>query len=128
MLLEGWYSVTPELLATHIAKKCKAEILIDAFCGVGGNTIQFATTCERVLAIGTQRNFFVFIFVWLLMKLICLSLDIDPYRLSCAKHNASIYGVDHKIEFILGNYIDLIPRLKVCFFFILFYFIFSSLL
>ncbi|CAG8502137.1 17794_t:CDS:2 [Racocetra fulgida] len=31
----------------------------------------------------------------------------------CAKHNAMIYGVADRIEFILGDYLELIPRLKV---------------
>ncbi|KAJ1972984.1 RNA methylase protein [Dimargaris verticillata] len=86
---EGWYSVTPEAIAIHIADRCRAKVVVDAFCGVGGNTIQFARTCDKVIAI-----------------------DIDPQRLSCAKHNAHIYGVDHKIQFILGDFMDLAPSLK----------------
>lgn len=54
---------------------------MDAFCGVGGNAIQFAFTCERVIAI-----------------------DLDPTRLACARHNAEIYGVAERIEFVLGDY------------------------
>jgi hypothetical protein len=30
---EGWYSVTPELIAAHIAQRCKCNLIIDAFCG-----------------------------------------------------------------------------------------------
>lgn len=63
--------------------------VIDAFCGVGGNTIQFAKTTQKVIAI-----------------------DIDPVRLAYARHNASIYNVDHKIEFILGDYMQLAPQLQ----------------
>ncbi|KAF9428217.1 Trimethylguanosine synthase [Podila epigama] len=86
---EGWYSVTPERIAEHIAQRCASDIIIDAFCGVGGNTIQFALTCHRVIAI-----------------------DIDPVRLECARHNAQIYGVADRIEFICGDFMTLIPRLK----------------
>ncbi|KAF9205675.1 Trimethylguanosine synthase [Haplosporangium sp. Z 27] len=86
---EGWYSVTPEKIAAHIAQRCASDIIIDAFCGVGGNAIQFAFTCHRVIAI-----------------------DIDPVRLMCARHNAKIYGVEDRIEFICGDYMTLIPRLK----------------
>ncbi|RKP12908.1 RNA cap guanine-N2 methyltransferase-domain-containing protein [Piptocephalis cylindrospora] len=85
---EGWFSVTPERVATHIAQRCQSNIVIDAFCGVGGNAIQFAFVCERVIAI-----------------------DIDPVRLACAKHNAEIYGVADRIDFILGNFMQLAPRL-----------------
>ncbi|KAG0198056.1 Trimethylguanosine synthase [Mortierella sp. GBA30] len=86
---EGWYSVTPEKIAAHIAERCASDVIIDAFCGVGGNSIQFALTCHRVIAI-----------------------DIDPVRLECARNNAKIYGVDDRIEFICGDFMTLIPGLK----------------
>ncbi|CAG8537191.1 2850_t:CDS:2 [Funneliformis caledonium] len=86
---EGWYSVTPEYLAEYIAKRCACDTIIDAMCGVGGNTIQFAKTCKKVIAI-----------------------DIDEKKLHYAKNNASIYGVEDNIEFILGDVYDLIPKLK----------------
>jgi trimethylguanosine synthase len=83
----GWYSVTPEEISVHVAKRCACNVIIDAFCGVGGNAIHFAKTCNFVIAV-----------------------DLDPIRLACARHNASIYGVEHKIEFVLGSYLDVIPR------------------
>ncbi|XP_056246309.1 trimethylguanosine synthase isoform X2 [Seriola aureovittata] len=50
---EGWFSVTPERIAEHIALRvehsfCGCQLVIDAFCGVGGNAIQFALTGKRV--------------------------------------------------------------------------------
>ncbi|CEL60865.1 hypothetical protein RSOLAG1IB_04104 [Rhizoctonia solani AG-1 IB] len=80
---EGWYSVTPEKIALQIAERCRCDTVIDAFCGVGGNTIAFAQTCERVIA-----------------------LDISPTRLAIARHNATIYGVADRIEFILCDYVS----------------------
>lgn len=56
---------------------------MDAFCGVGGNAIAFAQTCERVIAI-----------------------DNDETRLRLARHNAAIYGVVNRIEFILGDFVQ----------------------
>lgn len=50
---EGWYSVTPENIANQIAERCRCDTIVDAFCGVGGNTIAFAKTCER----GASNNF-----------------------------------------------------------------------
>lgn len=49
---EGWFSVTPERIAEHIALRVEhsfseAQLVIDAFCGVGGNAIQFALTGKR---------------------------------------------------------------------------------
>lgn len=42
---EGWFSVTPERVAQHIAHRMvtrKGTVILDAFSGVGGNAIQFA--------------------------------------------------------------------------------------
>ncbi|KAG6852997.1 hypothetical protein C0991_007679 [Blastosporella zonata] len=80
---EGWYSVTPELVADQIAERCRCDTILDAFCGVGGNAIAFAKTCQRVIA-----------------------LDTSPTRLALARHNAQIYGVADRIEFILSDYIS----------------------
>ncbi|KTF73856.1 hypothetical protein cypCar_00033961 [Cyprinus carpio] len=48
---EGWFSVTPERIAEHIAVKVQdsfsTELIIDVFCGVGGSAIQFALTGKR---------------------------------------------------------------------------------
>ena len=78
---EAWYSVTPEKIAKHIAQVMSCGIIVDAFCGVGGNAIQFATTCDRVIAI-----------------------DIDSSKIEKARNNARIYGVLDKIEFIVGDF------------------------
>ncbi|XP_067943008.1 trimethylguanosine synthase-like isoform X2 [Watersipora subatra] len=86
---EGWFSATPEKIALHIAVRCQSDLIIDAFCGVGGNAIQFAFTCHRVIAI-----------------------DIDPKKLECARHNAEVYGVADRIEFILGDFLSLAPTLQ----------------
>ncbi|CAG4939194.1 unnamed protein product [Parnassius apollo] len=85
---ESWFSVTPENVAWHIASKFAFDTVIDAFCGAGGNTIQFARTCKKVIAI-----------------------DIDPSKIEMAKHNASVYGVEDQIEFIVGDFFELAPEL-----------------
>lgn len=52
---EGWYSVTPEIIAKYLAHRTKRAIgkgiVLDAFCGVGGNLCQFGRagiTCVGV--------------------------------------------------------------------------------
>ena len=85
---EGWYSVTPEVLARHIATRCRCDLIIDAFAGVGGNAIQFAFECERVYAI-----------------------EIDRPRLLLAEHNARVYGVNDRIEWLHGDFMSLAPSL-----------------
>lgn len=86
---ESWFSVTPEKVAAFTAERCACDLIIDAFCGAGGNTIQFAKTCRKVIAI-----------------------DIDPDKIEMAKHNAQIYGVLDRIEFIVGDFFELATTLK----------------
>ncbi|XP_050301028.1 trimethylguanosine synthase isoform X2 [Anthonomus grandis grandis] len=86
---ESWYSVTPEIVAKHAADRCATDVIVDGFCGAGGNSIQFALTCKRVIAI-----------------------DIDPKKLELARNNAAVYGVLDKIEFIQGDFFHLAESLK----------------
>ncbi|XP_038223315.1 trimethylguanosine synthase isoform X2 [Zerene cesonia] len=86
---ESWFSVTPQNVAWHIANKYSYDVVLDAFCGAGGNTIQFAHTCHKVIAI-----------------------DIDPLKIEMAKHNAQVYGVADKIEFIVGDFFEMAPNLN----------------
>ncbi|XP_037088496.1 LOW QUALITY PROTEIN: trimethylguanosine synthase-like [Pollicipes pollicipes] len=85
---DGWFSVTPEHIARHLADRCRADVIVDAFCGVGGNAIQFAATCRLVIAV-----------------------DICPERVRLARHNAAVYGVQHNIQFVVGDFFRLAPRL-----------------
>lgn len=83
---EGWYSVTPERIAAHIADRVvimRDAIVLDGFAGVGGNCIQFALKGAYVIA-----------------------LDMDPVRLRCAKRNAEIYGVADRINFICIDFFN----------------------
>ncbi|NXY29488.1 TGS1 synthase, partial [Pomatorhinus ruficollis] len=90
---EGWFSVTPEKIAEHIAVRVSqsfnCDIIVDAFCGVGGNAIQFALTSKRVIAI-----------------------DIDPEKLQLARHNAEVYGVAEHIDFLCGDFMALAAGLR----------------
>ncbi|VVC43384.1 RNA cap guanine-N2 methyltransferase,S-adenosyl-L-methionine-dependent methyltransferase [Cinara cedri] len=86
---ESWYSVTPEKISHMIANRCKCDLIIDGFCGVGSNAIQFALNCKSVIAI-----------------------DIDPLKIELAQNNAEVYGVSNRIEFIIGDYYALASTLK----------------
>ena len=88
---ELWFSVTPESIAEHVAERCRCNVIVDAFAGAGGNAIQFAFTCERVIAI-----------------------EIDPSKLELARCNAKVYGVEDRIEFILGDCTSVLPALAAC--------------
>lgn len=86
---EGWFSVTPELIAKHHASRCGSGTIVDCFTGAGGNAIQFALRCKHVIAI-----------------------DIDPKKIDYAQHNASIYGVEERVDFIRGDSFLLASTLK----------------
>ena len=86
---EGWYSVTPEAIANHIANRVLAGkdhgsmVVMDAFCGCGGNAIAFARRPEVLLVV---------------------AIDCDRGKLEIAANNAAIYDVaTEKIVFIHGN-------------------------
>ncbi|XP_010478471.1 PREDICTED: trimethylguanosine synthase-like [Camelina sativa] len=86
---EGWYSVTPEEIAIKQAERCRGQVVIDCFSGVGGNTIQFAKLCSSVVAI-----------------------DIDPVKVELAMNNALVYGVANRVDFLIGDFFHLAPSLK----------------
>jgi trimethylguanosine synthase len=85
---EGWYSVTPEQIADHVASRlvdlCQGSniVVLDAFCGCGGNAIAFAK----------QPNVSV------------IAVDTDRSKLRRAAHNAQIYDIPaNKLVFIECN-------------------------
>jgi SAM-dependent methyltransferase len=82
-------SLTPEALALHMGERVAGLRVIDACCGAGGNAIGFARAGCAVTAI-----------------------DIDSRRVAMAKHNAALYGVSHRIEFVCGDALDVVPKLQ----------------
>lgn len=76
-------------IAQHVAESVpdSKSIIIDAFCGVGGNTIAFALSgkWKRVYAI-----------------------EKDAATLACAKHNAEIYGVSDRITWFHGDCFEIL--------------------
>jgi SAM-dependent methyltransferase len=72
---------TGELIARHLAKRFKASWTVaDLGCGLGANTIFLAESVKKVIAV-----------------------DLDEFKIECAKHNAAVYGVSDKIEFRVGD-------------------------
>jgi len=86
---EGKVSLTPEALALEIGQRWRGQRVIDAGCGVGGNTIGFARAGCAVTAI-----------------------EQDPHRLALARHNARIYGVEERIRFLNGDARRVVPTLE----------------
>ncbi|KAJ3376908.1 Trimethylguanosine synthase [Entophlyctis sp. JEL0112] len=98
---EGWWSVTPEQVAAHIARRVQSAgipapaaaaagrlTVVDAFCGAGGNAIQFALAGFSVIAV-----------------------DVDRVKLLCAIHNAKVYNAADNITFFHGDFMKLADRI-----------------
>lgn len=110
---QGWYSVTPEAIADHVARRLGEAasiiveqgdtqgreiegasesffgndgiVILDAFSGCGGNAIAF----------GKLSPFSV-------SKIVCCEMDL--VKLRHAAHNAKIYGISpDKLQFIWCN-------------------------
>lgn len=83
----GRMSLTPEPLALRMAAWAQGRAVVDAGCGIGGNSIAFARAGCRVVAIEADRE-----------------------RLALARHNAAVYGVAKQIEFVHGDALALVPE------------------
>lgn len=129
---EGWYSVTPEVIADHVANRVaelsgsslfrerrqameaqvnmvtmgssvdasaffcpsfsKGIVVLDAFCGCGGNSIAFGKLSSDDVSL-----------------VVCV--DVDRSKLRMAAHNASIYGIPtHKLLFIQCNTLHVVDK------------------
>eukprot|EP00924_Labyrinthula_sp_SR-Ha-C_P011371 snap_masked-scaffold_36-processed-gene-2.81-mRNA-1 protein AED:0.16 eAED:0.16 QI:0/-1/0/1/-1/1/1/0/349 len=85
---ESFYSVTPQRIAEHLAERCRCHLIVDLFSGCGGNSIQFAYTCNRVIGV-----------------------EMDAKRISYAQNNAKIYKVENYLEFIQANVLNIYQNL-----------------
>lgn len=83
---EGLFSATPEALAMRIADGARGVVL-DATCGAGALSIALARQpgVERVIAV-----------------------DVDRARLAMAAHNATLYGVGERIDWVHGDAADVL--------------------
>lgn len=86
---EGLYSVMPENAALAQAQLVKGKTILDGFAGIGGSAIGFARA-----------------------GLIVVAVDTDRERLEMARNNARIYGVQDRIEFIVGDFFDISPTIN----------------
>ena len=101
--------MTPEAIANQIAERCRCGTVIDAFCGVGGNAIAFAKVCERGERTSIVRRKRVGPDS---LAILVIAIDNSATRLALARHNAAVYGVVDRIEFILGDFISFAKSLQ----------------
>lgn len=91
---EGWYSVTPEVVAWHHASTVvKAHgrgcVVYDAFGGVGGNAIQLALAGCHVIV-----------------------TEICPDKAYMIRNNARVYGVQERVEVLIGDSMQVAQRFR----------------
>jgi len=77
---EGFETSKSEPVAEYVARHLPGRTVFDAFTGLGGSAIAFARQGKRVI-----------------------SVELSGARSAMARHNAKIYGVEDKIEFVVGN-------------------------
>ncbi len=75
----GRFSLTPRVIAERQARWLAADVVIDPFCGCGGNAAAFARSGARVFA-----------------------LEADPARAAMARRNAAALGVAARVSVRVG--------------------------
>jgi precorrin-6B methylase 2 len=76
---DGLRFATPEIVARYRAGRLHTSILADISCGIGGQTIFFASECRKVYGVDIARD-----------------------KLECAQNNATLYNLEN-ITFIEGD-------------------------
>lgn len=98
---DAWFSVTPERLARHQARRLAQQagrsnaahcVAVDVFAGAGGNSIQLAH----------HRG----------AKAHVLGVELDVERAHDAAHNANVYGVRWRVDIVIADARTLLPRLR----------------
>lgn len=89
---EGWYSVTPEVIAHHTAARMcdggESMVVFDLCAGVGGNTIAIALHPNVSLVVAIEKS---------------------RERLDMVAHNARVYDVpDQRVRFIQADVFDVL--------------------
>lgn len=87
---ESWYSVTPEEIARNQAKTCTCDLMVDAYAGAGGNSIQFARTCGFVIGIDNRLDRLTGIFT----------------------PNTRVYGVSSRVDCVCGDVTRILRALR----------------
>lgn len=104
---QGWYSVTPEIIADHVAHRVgnlalknnvaatnngAGWVVLDAFCGCGGNGIAFSKVPYDRISL-------------------TVCVDTDRNKLRMAAHNASLYNIPpDQIVFVECNSIFIVQH------------------
>lgn len=92
---ESWGSMIPDKISTYFAKKCKSqdcEIILDAYCGSGINSLQFFKENFHVIALDSKE--------------IKCSNKVES-AVDYAHYNSMIHGYSEAINFIKGDFLEI---------------------
>lgn len=90
---------------TFALGQSKLGVIRGAGCNCACSSMQYSILLMHALP-GT--NFHKFL---LPCRTQVIAIEISAERLAMAQHNARLYGVDHKIEFICADFFDIAPTL-----------------
>ena len=96
-------------------------VIVDAFCGVGGNAIQLALASLQFSSASNSNSNTSWTDTHSSSprgsdgsdtrsarpRVRIVAIDINPSYIDQARHNASIYGVEHLIEFIVADFFSI---------------------
>lgn len=81
---DGYEISCREIASQHIAEQLtSSKTAVELCCAVGVTTIQLSKKIDKVYGV-----------------------DINKFRINCAIKNAGLYGVDDKVEFIIGDVLE----------------------
>ncbi|KAL4512275.1 hypothetical protein ABPG72_005277 [Tetrahymena utriculariae] len=81
---DSQFNAIPEPICQYLSSRLKNQVVVDAFCGVGYNTVQFAKEANQVIAI-----------------------DYNQVKVSHAKYNIEQFKQQHKVEVIQSDFLNM---------------------
>ncbi|KAL4474918.1 hypothetical protein ABPG74_001614 [Tetrahymena malaccensis] len=81
---DSQFNAIPEPICQYLSSRLKNQVVVDAFCGVGYNTVQFAKEANQVIAI-----------------------DYNSVKVSHARYNIDQFKQLHKVEVIQSDFLNM---------------------
>ena len=92
---ESWEYTIPDKVSSYLAKRCQlhsAETVLDAYCGIGMNAINFHQEGFEVIAMDSRM---------------IVSTKRKIPSVEYAHYNATLHGIHDGIHFIKGEFLDI---------------------
>ena len=120
---EGWYSVTPEVLAAHTATRIGRMECEPTTATTATTTVKMAAASKHAASASASATASLLIvdgfagvggnaIQFALAGHRVVAVEIDAARLALAQHNAEVYGVSEAIEWVHGDFLALSATLR----------------